>query len=266
MAPPWHASAAGKCSYVFKKGLGWGGRSISTQPFSRRTWNELAAEFALLPSASQPQWEPQCHEDTGHGAALSPQPRGERKRRPPSWVCSSILDLQSHFGEGLAALRGEDRERSVSSTLGASSSSQLCLETPSGGEVPPHPHLAATFLAPGWELRVGSGSDAVMHVHGISVPCHVLHPSGVTASPSMGSALWQRVALSRVVLGCTPFSQAGSGSGGRECGCSFWGACRWGSRVPGRAAHPCMGSKELTAGPVLMAFGGEGGREGREPG
>lgn len=80
MAPPWHASAAGKCSYVFKKGLGWGGRSISTQPFSRRTWCELAAEFAPLPSASSPFWEPRCREDMGHGVALSPPSPAGRGR------------------------------------------------------------------------------------------------------------------------------------------------------------------------------------------
>lgn len=39
MAP---APAAGTCSYIFKKGLGWGGRSVSIQPFSRQTWIELA--------------------------------------------------------------------------------------------------------------------------------------------------------------------------------------------------------------------------------
>lgn len=39
MAP---ASAAGTCSYIFKKGLGWGGRSVSIQPFSQQTWIELA--------------------------------------------------------------------------------------------------------------------------------------------------------------------------------------------------------------------------------
>lgn len=38
MAP---ASAAGTCSYIFKKGLGWGGRSVSIQPFSQQTWIEL---------------------------------------------------------------------------------------------------------------------------------------------------------------------------------------------------------------------------------
>lgn len=54
MAPPWHASAAGKCSYVFKKGLGWGGKSISMQPFSQQTWSELAAELERRPAANSP--------------------------------------------------------------------------------------------------------------------------------------------------------------------------------------------------------------------
>lgn len=48
--------------------------------------------------------------------------------------------------------------------------------------MPPYPHLAATFLAPGWGLRVGSGRGAV--TRSTACQCHVLHPSGVTATAS----------------------------------------------------------------------------------
>lgn len=48
--------------------------------------------------------------------------------------------------------------------------------------MPPYPHLAATFLAPGWGLRVGSGRGAV--TQSTACQCHVLHPSGVTATAS----------------------------------------------------------------------------------
>lgn len=48
------APAAGMCSYVFKKGLGWGGRSVFIQPFSRNLVRVSASrrlpELALLPS------------------------------------------------------------------------------------------------------------------------------------------------------------------------------------------------------------------------
>lgn len=47
------APAAGLCSYVFKKGLGWGGRSVSIQPFSRNLVRFSASkrlpELALWP-------------------------------------------------------------------------------------------------------------------------------------------------------------------------------------------------------------------------
>lgn len=47
------APVAGMCSYVFKKGLGWGGRSVFIQPFSRNLVRVRASkrlpELALLP-------------------------------------------------------------------------------------------------------------------------------------------------------------------------------------------------------------------------